>query len=209
VRLQGQLRTQGVALAQLPGVGRWMGGQLGASTRLSAQAPTLAKLFDALQTSSEVDVTGAVVRGMDVARAARTAGVSRGGETRLDKLSAGVSTQGMGPALVLDVARLQARSGVLQASGQVQVGAVIGSASPAGNRGARSLHGKLSVDLPGGLIGLPLQIAGTTQAPELSVPRGALLGAAIGTLIMPGAGTVGGAKLGDKIGQGLKGLFGQ
>jgi hypothetical protein len=37
--------------------------------------------------------------------------------------------------------------------------------------------------------------------------KGAMLGAAVGTLLVPGAGTAAGATAGDMLGEGLRGLF--
>ena len=53
-----------------------------------------------------------------------------------------------------------------------------------------------------------LALGGTVAAPEVTLTRSAMLGAAVGTMVMPGVGTGAGARLGDRLGQGLKGLSG-
>jgi hypothetical protein len=68
----------------------------------------------------------------------------------------------------------------------------------------RALSGRLTVDAVGGLIGLPVQVSGTLEAPKVSFSRAAVLGAAIGTAALPGAGTVAGAQLGEKVGNTLQ-----
>jgi hypothetical protein len=96
----------------------------------------------------------------------------------------------------VQVSQLEARSGLLGASGHAAI-------SP-----GQQLSGRISVDLPGGLVGVPLELGGTVAAPQVTLTRGAMLGAAVGTVILPGVGTGAGAKLGDRLGEGLKGLFG-
>ncbi|MDO9354948.1 MAG: hypothetical protein Q7T55_14720, partial [Solirubrobacteraceae bacterium] len=45
----------------------------------------------------------------------------------------------------------------------------------------------------------PLKVAGTLDAPELSLTGGALTGAAIGSAVLPGVGTAIGARIGQKV----------
>jgi hypothetical protein len=77
----------------------------------------------------------------------------------------------------------------------------------------RQLQGRIEVNLGakvvGTAVGVPLLVEGTLDQPQLRLTRAALAGAAIGTLIMPGVGTGAGATLGEKISNGLKGLFGK
>jgi len=61
----------------------------------------------------------------------------------------------------------------------------------------------------GNTVGVPLVVGGTLAAPEVTLTRGALLGAAVGTVVMPGVGTGAGMELGDRLGQGLNKLFGK
>jgi uncharacterized protein involved in outer membrane biogenesis len=196
--LKGQLQTRGVELAALSAVPQpVMSGHLDADTTLSARTVSWGGLADVLHTQSKVTVRGAVVHGIDLAKAVTTVGLSRGGETALDTLGGQVSTQGR----AVQLTNLAASSGALSASGQVAI---------APNR---TLSGRVSVNLAatalGGSVGVPLLVGGTLDAPDVTLTRGALIGAALGTAVLPGVGTGAGASLGGKIGEGFKKLFGR
>jgi len=198
--LKGELQTREVELSQLtapePGeaarADQPLSGRLEASTALHARARQASSLLEALQTQSKFTVRGAVLHGIDLAKAVKTVGVSRGGETSLDTLSGQVSTRGK----AIELQNLAASSGALSATGQVSV-------SP-----SRQLDGRVSVDF-GGAVGMPLLVGGTVDAPEVSLTAGAKIGAAVGTVLMPGVGTGAGASVGGKIGEGLNKLFGK
>jgi hypothetical protein len=98
----------------------------------------------------------------------------------------------------VDITNLVATSGKLAATGNVSI-------SP-----AQALSGRVNVDLDTskGAVGVPLVVGGTLDDPSVMLTRGAMVGAAVGTLVMPGAGTAAGASTGDKIGESLRGLFG-
>lgn len=195
--LQGQLDIVGVEVAALTAPSRTLTGQLDAHTGLRAEARELGALADALQTQTRFTVRNAVVHGIDLASAVKSVGLSRGGETRLDTLAGNISTQGR----ALHLTNLVASSGALSATGNVAM---------APNR---SLSGRITVDLAsaaaGGAIGVPLAVGGTLDAPSVTLTRGALVGAAVGTILAPGVGTGAGVKLGDRLEEGLKGLFGR
>jgi hypothetical protein len=109
-------------------------------------------------------------------------------------LAGTVTTQGK----TVHLSNLVATSGMLSANGSVSIAA------------NKALSGRVVVDLSGGTgaMGVPLVVGGTTDDPSVMLTRGAMVGAAIGTLIVPGAGTAAGASAGDRIGDSLKGLFG-
>ncbi len=195
--LQGELETRNVEIAALTAPSRTLTGKLEASTTLKAEFAAPSALADVLRTQTKFTVRGAVVHGVDLAQAVKAVGTSRGGETHLDALAGNVVTQGR----AVQLNSLVATSGVLSASGNVAM-------SP-----NKALSGRITVDLvsgaAGGALGIPLAVGGTLDEPSVSLSRGALVGAAIGTVIAPGLGTGGGAKIGDAIGTGLKGLFGK
>lgn len=198
--LKGQLKTRDVELSRLTApeptpaaqAAQPLSGQLEASTTLSARTRKPAALAEVLQTQSTFTVRNAVVHGIDLAKAVKTVGMSRGGQTPLDTLAGQVSTRGK----AIELTNLVASSGLLSATGQVNV-------SP-----SQALSGRISVEL-GGAVGVPLALGGTVSDPQVTLTTGAKIGAAIGTVLMPGVGTGTGASLGDKASEGLKKLFGK
>ncbi|MGA0571949.1 hypothetical protein ACO2Q9_14625 [Variovorax sp. VNK109] len=197
IELKGELKTRGVDVPAITAPGRPLSGKLEADTTLSARGTGFPALADNLQSHTRFTVHGAQINGLDLLKAVQTVGLSRGGLTQLDTLTGEVRTQGRSA----QVSQLVASSGVLTARGNVSI-------SP-----SKALDGRITVDVArgvtGGIVGVPLQVGGTLEAPEVTLSRTAMLGAAIGTAVMPGVGTGAGAKLGDRLGQGLKGLFGK
>lgn len=195
--LVAQLATSGVEVAVLTAPSRPLTGRIEAQTTLRADLAAPGSLVDGVHSETRFTVRNAVVHGLDLARAVKTIGLSRGGETALDTLAGQVVTRGRSAQL----GNLVATSGLLSATGNVAV---------APNR---TLSGRVTVDLAasaaGGAFGVPLAVGGTLDAPSVNLTRGALVGAALGTAVAPGVGTGAGAKLGDSIGEGLRGLFGK
>lgn len=193
--LQGQLNTENVEVAALTAPSRPLTGKLQAQTTLRSEFREIGQLADVLVTQTRFTVRDAVVQGIDLQKAVQTVGLSRGGSTRLDALAGSVATQGK----AVQISNLVATSGALAANGHLAI---------APNR---SLSGRVNVDLSTtkGALGVPLVVGGTVDEPSVMLTRGALIGAAVGTLIAPGAGTAAGATTGDKLGETLKGLFGK
>jgi uncharacterized protein involved in outer membrane biogenesis len=192
--LQGQLSTENVEVSALTAPSKPLTGKLQAQTTLRSEFREPGQVVDMLTTQTRFTVRDAIVQGIDLARAVETVGLSRGGITRLDTLAGQVATQGK----AVHLSNLVATSGGMSATGNVSI---------APNR---SLSGRVAVDLTTGrgAIGVPLMVGGTVDEPSVTLTRGAMAGAALGTLIAPGVGTAAGAGLGDKIGEKLKGLFG-
>ncbi|QHE74627.1 hypothetical protein [Hydrogenophaga sp. PBL-H3] len=197
---EGTLETQGVEVSALTAPSRTLTGRLDASTTLAARINPKtggASLADAMRTQTRFTVNNAVLHGVDLAKAVATVGLSRGGSTELDTLAGQVRTRGQ----LVELTNLVASSGVLAATGEVTV-------AP-----SKALSGRVRVDVTrgagGDVVGVPLVVGGTVDDPSVSLSRSALLGAAIGTALMPGVGTGAGANLGDRVGEGLKDLFGK
>ena len=195
--LQGELETAKVEVSALTAPSRTLTGRLEAHTTLQADARDMAGLVEASQTQTRFVVHGAVLHGIDLAKAVKTVGMNRGGETQLDTLAGNVTTHGR----AVQLTNLVATSGALSANGTVAM-------AP-----DKSLNGRLNVNLAaaavGGALGVPLSVGGTLDSPSVTLSQGALIGAAIGTVLAPGLGTAAGAGLGGKLGEGLKGLFGK
>jgi len=195
--LQGQFDTANVEVAALTAPSKTLTGRLEAHTTLRSEFREPGAIADALQSQTRFTVRNAVVHGIDLAQAVKTVGMNRSGETRLDTLAGNVATQGR----AVQLNNLVATSGALSANGAVTM---------APNR---DLSGRVTVSLTsaaaGGALGVPLTVGGTLDSPNVTLSRGALVGAALGTVIAPGVGTGAGASVGDRVGESLRGLFGK
>jgi hypothetical protein len=159
--LTGDLTTVDVPVAALSAPSQALSGKLQAQTRLRARFASLGGLGEALQTETEFTVRGAVVHGIDLLRAVKTVGLSRGGDTALDTLAGSIATHGH----VAQLSNLVATSGPLSALGHVAI-------AP-----DRSLSGRVTVDVTGskGAFGVPLVVGGTLDAPSVTLTRQGLL----------------------------------
>jgi hypothetical protein len=193
--LQGQLATENVEVAALTAPSKPLTGKLQAQTTLRSEFREPGQVVDALATQTRFTVRDALVQGIDLQKAVQTVGLSRGGVTHLDTLAGQINTHGK----AVQLTNLVATSGALSATGNVAI-------SP-----AKALSGRVNVDLASskGTLGVPLVVGGTLDDPSVTLTRGAMVGAALGTLIAPGAGTAAGATTGDRIGESLRGLFGR
>jgi uncharacterized protein involved in outer membrane biogenesis len=195
-RLAAKTRVEGLDLAPLLsalGVKAALTGRLSASGPLQAQAAKPAGLADALRGDFAFEVKEGVLHGFDLATAAKSlikSGTS-GGQTRFDTLHGNVQVAGQS----YKVRNLLVTSGALDAKASVDIAA------------SRALGGRVDVELKGtgGLVGVPLAVSGTLADPVLMPTRGALAGAAVGSVLLPGVGTAVGSSLGDKLGK----LFGK
>jgi len=166
-------------------------GRINGKTEVMAEGANPAEWMRVLHTRTRFTVRPALLRRFDLARAVRTAGISRGGQTALDEITGTLDTQGTEEGTVLRYTNLKATSGVLTASGSATLL-------------NRKINGELAVDIVDGVVGVPLKVAGTLDAPELSLTGGALAGAAVGSAVLPGVGTA----IGARIGQRMEKLFG-
>ena len=192
--LSGQLSTDNVEVAALTAPGKPLTGKLQAQTSLRSEFREPGQIADTLVTDTHFTVHDAVVQGIDLQKAVQTVGLSRGGTTNLDTLAGQVRTRGK----TVQLNNLVATSGSLSASGNLAISAT------------KNLNGRVIVDMTNtrGALGVPLVVGGTLDSPSVTLTRGAMVGAALGTLVMPGAGTAAGASTGDRIGESLRGLFG-
>lgn len=193
--LSGNLATENVEVSALTAPSKPLTGKLEAQTTLRSEFRDVAQAVDVLTTQTRFTVRDALVQGIDLQKAVQTVGLNRGGSTRLDTLAGQVSTQGK----AVNLSNLVATSGVLAATGNVAI-------AP-----SKAMSGRINVDLDRtqGNLGVPLEVGGTVDEPSVTLTRGAMVGAALGTLIAPGPGTAAGAGAGSRIGDSLKGLFGK
>ena len=167
-------------------------GRLDAKPKFTAQAAKASQLDEALRLETPFTVHNGVLHGFDLAAAAATLGKqTSGGQTRFDELAGHLVTE----RDTYRFTQLRIASGALGARGHVTI-------AP-----SKALSGQLntSVKGAGAAVGIPLTVAGTLDSPSLYPNAGALVGAAAGTVVLPGVGTAAGAKLGEI----AEGLFGK
>ena len=169
-----------------------LAGKLSGTTDIDVEAKKIAEFARQLHTRTKFSVKPAALTRIDLAKAVSTAGISRGGRTPLDQLTGTLDTQATDDGVILKYTNLKARSGVLTATGNVRLF-------------NRKIDGDVAVDIVDGVVGVPLKVAGTVDAPELSLTGAALTGAAIGSAVLPGAGTA----IGARIGQQVERMFGE
>lgn len=194
-QLKGNFDVNGVemhTIASLLSSKTHVSGKLSAKPVLSASAASADQLVNALRLETPFNVQNGVLHGVDIQKAA-TVLVKQGttgGETRFDQLSG---------HLVMEhddyrFTQLKIASGVLAVDGNVNL-------SP-----KKELSGRLNaqVKAAGASATVPLNVAGTVDAPLLFPTGGAMAGAALGTVILgPGVGT----SVGAKVGGWAEGLF--
>lgn len=189
LRVTAQLEPKGVEVSQLLSAFRRrqaVEGRIEGRTELHSEGENVGELIRHLHTRTRFSMRPATLKGFDLARVVSPAGNGRGGQTVLDELSGTLDTQAAQDGTVLRYTGLEARSGVLTASGHVTVL-------------NRRLDGEVAIDLVDGVVGVPLQVAGTLDDPQLSLTGGALAGAAVGSAVLPGVGTAIGARVGREV----------
>ena len=191
LRLSGKLQPRGIelssALAAL-NLHSVIAGRVSGDTTVSASGAGLAGLAQSLHTRTHFTVTRATLLNFDLERAIGSAGKDHDGKTELDSVTGQLDTQNTADGMVLDFSRVRAVSGVLDASGKARIA-------------NRQIEAELTVDLVKGLVGVPLRLSGPLAQVSVSVAPGALAGAAVGTAVLPGAGTAIGARIGAALGK--------
>ncbi|RYX95422.1 MAG: hypothetical protein EOO28_11720 [Comamonadaceae bacterium] len=164
-----------------------IGGRASGSTVLESEGADVAELARSLHTRTRFTAAPASVLRFDLNKAIKTFGKEHDGQTPLESISGLMDTQNTGQGTVWTFSDLKATSGSLKASGNIVIF-------------AGKVEAKGAVDLIDGLVGVPIVVTGELRKPDVSVPKGAIAGAAIGTAILPGIGTIIGARLGGLFG---------
>jgi uncharacterized protein involved in outer membrane biogenesis len=179
------------SLVPLVAPGAKLSGRLNAQPVFSASARDASQLTNVLHLETPFSVHNGILHGVDIAKAATSLvkNTPAGGETHFDQLS-GHLVRDHG---VHRFTQVRISSGALAADGDVNISA------------RQELSGRVNAELKaaGTSTSIPLNVAGTVQAPLLYPTGGTMTGAAIGTLLMPGVGT----GIGAKAGQAIEGLF--
>ena len=170
-------------------------GKASGQTQLSASGDNLPALVASLHTRTNFSMSSATLLRIDIDKAIRSFGKERDGQTPLRSLKGRMETQNTPQGIVVRYTGLQAQGESFSATGE-------------GTIARRRVEGKATVDLAGGLVGVPIAISGSVTAPNVSVPTGAVastaIGAAVGTAVLPGIGTALGARLGEMLGRPAK-----
>ena len=194
LRLSAQLEPRGVDVGELVsafGRRQAVDGRFDGRTEVRSEGDDVGELIRHLNTRTRFVMRPATLKGFDLSKVVGAPDAARGGQTVLDELTGTLETQNTEDGILLRYIDLQARSGVLSASGSASVL-------------NRRLNGEMAIDLVDGVVGVPLKLAGTLDNPQLSMTGGALAGAAVGTAVLPGVGTA----IGARIGQQVEKLFG-
>jgi uncharacterized protein involved in outer membrane biogenesis len=170
----------------------FVAGRANGSTTVSAEGATPVELLRGLRTTTRFAMHPARLLRLDLVKAVHSSGASEGGQTVLEDLSGVLDTRNTGNGVLFRYTELRARSGLLTASGSLSLL-------------RRKLDGEAAIDLVDGVVGIPLKISGTVEEPQLSLTKGAMAGAALGTAVLPGVGTA----LGARVGQEVERLFGE
>jgi hypothetical protein len=132
------------------------------------------------------EVHGGAYQGVDLSKAGDSAEQPvQGGTTTFEQLSGTLEMRGKHMRLN----QLCLRSPGMAAGGSVQI-------AP-----DRTLSGKLDLSMAktGGLVGVPVSLGGTTSQPSFTPSKGYVIGAVIGTMLLPGIGTTLGASAGSRL----------
>jgi len=161
-------------------------GRASGSSEIDSSGDNLGALITHFHTRTVFDMRPARIEGFDLTQLLSKQGV-KAGRTPLDRFSGTVETQnGQQGGIRFSYSKLRASSGLLVATGQLSVL-------------NRQLEGEAAIDLVDGVVGLPLKIDGTVEKPVLLLTGGAVAGAAVGTAVLPGAGTAIGARIGQQL----------
>lgn len=191
LHLQGELAPRGVELQQaLAAFNRSspVGGKADGQTRLSAAGENPLALVQRLHTATRFTVRPATLLRFDLERAVDTLGREHQGQTRLDLLEGQVETQNTpGQGMEIRFTDIRAQAGALTASGSARLH-------------QRRLQAKAAVDVVDGVVGLPMTVQGPLGELQVQVSKAPAIGAAAGTVVLPGIGTAIGAAIGRLLG---------
>ena len=191
LQLDGKLKPQKVEVASaLSAFNRRpvLAGKATGDTVVKASGANFVELVQSLQTKTSFAMAPATMLRFDMGKAVRSAGKDHAGQTALDSITGAMNTQNTPQGIVVNFKDIKARSGALSASGDATLA-------------NRRIEGEFAVDLVDGIVGVPLVISGPTDNVQVSVPKGAVAGAVVGTALLPGVGTAVGARVGAAIGK--------
>ncbi len=172
-----------------------LSGNLTANGDCRMSAKTAGKLADNLAVDSQFKIENGVLHGVDLLKVASLLLKSgAGGETQFDTFTGNAQVRGKQYKL----SNLNVQSGLLGATGHVTV-------AP-----SKALSGEVKVEVKNSakMVAIPMNVSGTLDSPMVFPTKSALIGGALGTAVLPGAGTAAGVQAAEKAEKMLKGLFG-
>lgn len=188
-QIAGNAKLAGVDLVpvqQALGKQAKLSGRLNADAAFSTRAKSADQLRGALALDGPFEVLGGTYQGVDLSKAGDITGQPAVGDaTTFEELKGILQLRGKQVKLT----ELCVRSPKVAAGGYVEIAA------------DQQLSGKLDVSVAktGGFIGVPVSLGGTTEDPSVTPSKGYLIGAVIGTVLLPGLGTTIGSSLGSRI----------
>lgn len=189
MRLRGELKPQDLEVQTLLDTFHrrsFISGRASGHTVLRAEGKTWGELARSLHTRSELTVQGGKILRFDVDKAVKSLGQEPAGQTPLDSLSGVVDTQNTEQGMKTEFTEVKAVAGSYSASGRATL-----------YRKRLAAEGRL--DIAGGALGVPFSAHGPVNKPEFKIAKGAIAGAAIGTVLLPGIGTAIGAQIGGAL----------
>ncbi len=195
LQLDGNLDISHLELQQVASMlspGTHVSGKFSAKPIFSASAVSADQLMNTLRLETFFNVQNGALHGVDIQKAATnlTKQGATGGETRFEQLSGHLIMEHGAYRFT----QLKIVSGAFTVDGNVNV-------SP-----KKELSGRINAQVNAVGTSMPLNVAGTVDAPLLYPTGGTMTGATIGTAMLgPGFGTAVGAKVGGWV----EGLFGK
>jgi len=163
-----------------------LSGRLKAEPRFSAQAKSPELLGAALALDGPFEVVGGAYQGVDLSKVADITG-SKSAEdaTHFEQFTGKLELRGER----VRINELCVRSPKLQAGGFIQI------------EPDETLSGRLDVALArtSGFVSVPVALSGKASDPTIRPTNGYVLGAVVGSVLLPGIGTAGGASVGSRI----------
>lgn len=173
-----------VPLQQALGKPAKLSGRLKANATFSSRARTPELLGKALSLDSPFEVVGGAYHGVDLSKVGVTS-TSTEGATPFEEFKGSLQLR----AQQVKISDLCVRSPKLVAGGNVDI-------AP-----DEKLSGKLDISMAktGGFVGMPVSLSGTTSDPSVRPTKGYVIGAVLGTVLLPGIGTSLGASAGSRL----------
>jgi hypothetical protein len=165
-----------VPLQRMLGMSGRLSGRLKGEATFGARALTAEHLAEVVEIDGAFEVFRGAYHGVDLTKAAQPgAELADDDATEFNEFRGRLRVRGAH----VRINELCLRSPKLVAGGQIEI-------TP-----DQKLAGKLGLSVPGsgGLLGVPVSLGGTPEEPSVRPSKAYLLGAAVGTVLLPGIGT--------------------